>query len=155
MSAIKYDITVKGVEAFMDKLQSSQEAIVAANLQAMEKSTLEVEARAKAKVPRVTGRLFASITHEASPEEGRVGTNVRYAPFVEFGTGLAGPLHHLIYPTRARYMTWLSGDKRVFARFTRGMRAEPYLGPALDESRDRIFDNFRQAAQKLIDHLAD
>jgi len=35
--------------------------------------------------PVITGRLRASITHEINEFEGRVATDVQYAPFVEYG----------------------------------------------------------------------
>ena len=43
---------------------------------------------AKEKVPVDTGNLQDSITYEVNGNEGVVGTNVEYAPYVEFGTGL-------------------------------------------------------------------
>jgi HK97 gp10 family phage protein len=52
---------------------------------------IRVESAAIRGCPVDTGRLRASITHEiASDVEGlvgRVGTDVEYAPYVEFGTG--------------------------------------------------------------------
>ncbi len=54
------------------------------------KSVFVVEGRAKKEVPVLTGRLRSSITNEVKKEgkgyTGQVGTNVIYAPFVEFGT---------------------------------------------------------------------
>jgi len=53
-------------------------------------SSLIVEAAAKARVPRRTGRLFSSIESEAAMTEtegiARVFTNVKYAAMVELGT---------------------------------------------------------------------
>lgn len=54
----------------------------------LEKACLVVENAAKSKVPVDTGNLRSSITHEVEGNEGVVGTNVEYAPYVEFGTGL-------------------------------------------------------------------
>ena len=46
------------------------------------------EGYAKLNCPVDTGRLRSSITHERDDEEGQVqiGTNVEYAPYVEYGT---------------------------------------------------------------------
>lgn len=55
---------------------------------ALEKACLLVENSAKTLVPVNTGNLRSSITHEVVGDEGVVGTNVEYAPYVEFGTGL-------------------------------------------------------------------
>lgn len=61
----------------------------------LERRALQVERRAKQLCPVDTGRLRASITHAL---EGRgktlsavVGTNVNYAPHVEFGTRYQPP----------------------------------------------------------------
>ena len=54
------------------------------------KATLAVEREAKHLCPVDTGRLRSSITPEVAREGqeivGRVGTNVEYAPYQEFGT---------------------------------------------------------------------
>ena len=54
----------------------------------LEEACLVVENAAKSKVPVDTGNLRSSITHDVDEDEGVVGTNVEYAPYVEFGTGL-------------------------------------------------------------------
>lgn len=58
---------------------------------AMKKAVLIVEAEAKRNTPVDTGRLRGSITNEVREIarqviEGRIGTNVDYARFIELGT---------------------------------------------------------------------
>ena len=55
---------------------------------ALEKACIVVETNAKNRAPIDTGNLTRSITHVVNGNEGIVGTNVEYAPYVEFGTGL-------------------------------------------------------------------
>lgn len=45
-----------------------------------------VESAAKGFAPVDTGRLRASITHDADETGAVIGTNVEYAPYVELGT---------------------------------------------------------------------
>jgi HK97 gp10 family phage protein len=56
------------------------------------RAAIAIENRAKQNAPVDTGRLRASIGHEIDaapvPHWAKVGTNVKYAPFMEFGTGL-------------------------------------------------------------------
>lgn len=52
------------------------------------KACVLVETTAKEKVPVETGTLKRSITHEIEGNTGIVGTNMEYAPYVEYGTGL-------------------------------------------------------------------
>jgi len=53
---------------------------------AIRKACLIVEGSAKGYCPVDTGNLRGSITHEVGEEEGKVGTNVEYSPYVEYGT---------------------------------------------------------------------
>ena len=70
----------------LDRLKSKLEDI--ANPQAMqnalEKACFIVENEAKKKCPVGDGQLRQSIIHEIDGSDGIVGTNVSYAPYVEF-----------------------------------------------------------------------
>ena len=50
------------------------------------KATLKMEALTRKATVVDTGRLRSSITHRFAGSRGFVGTNVRYASFVEYGT---------------------------------------------------------------------
>lgn len=52
------------------------------------KACLLVENDAKKNCPVDTGQLRQSITHEVEGNTGVIGTNVEYAPYVEYGTGI-------------------------------------------------------------------
>lgn len=56
---------------------------------ALEKAALFIENEAKLRCPvGDTGLLRASITHDVEGNEAVIGTNMEYAPYVEYGTGL-------------------------------------------------------------------
>ena len=55
---------------------------------ALTEACMVVEKDAKKKCPVDDGTLRGSITSEVEDNQGIVGTNVEYAPYVEFGTGL-------------------------------------------------------------------
>jgi HK97 gp10 family phage protein len=59
----------------------------------MQKVGWMVEAEAKRLCPVDTGRLRASITNQVNPIDSSViiGTNVKYAPYVEYGTSRMNP----------------------------------------------------------------
>lgn len=91
-----------------------------------------------------TGRLRASITTIAIDRDQRpvvlVGTNVKYARWVHDGTGIYGPRGTRIHPRSAKVLVWPSvkygkskGKFRgkAVARWTRGMRPNPFLKNAL------------------------
>lgn len=94
-----------------------------------------------------TGRLRSSITTIMVIRNGLpaalIGTNVKYAIFVHGGTGLYGPLHHLIRPRSRKVMRFRAkGGSRgrgrggiVYTRYSRGMQANKFLRDALSAGR--------------------
>lgn len=76
-----------------------------------------------------TGNLRNSITHKVVNNEKEhsvyIGTNVEYAPYVEFGTG--------VYYSGGRRTPWSYQDKDGNWHRTSGMKARPYLRPAISD----------------------
>lgn len=89
-------------QAALNELLHSQNGQVA---RALLKRGLKVESAAKRRVKADHGRLRQSITHALVSDNGvvacRVGTDVKYAPYVHGGTGIYGPHHTPIRPVRA------------------------------------------------------
>jgi HK97 gp10 family phage protein len=79
-----------------------------------------------------TGALRGSITYKVSANDGKVGTNVEYAPHIEFGTKA-----HTISVKSAKV---LSDGKSIFGKTVKhpGTSAQPFLRPALDRNRQKI-----------------
>lgn len=82
-----------------------------------------------------TGALARSITVEIVTVRGvsgaKVGSSLYYAKFVHDGTGLYGPAHRPIRPSRAKALTFTAGSGQVFAANTRGQRGNNFLTRAL------------------------
>lgn len=112
---------------------------------ALNKACLLVENAAKEKVPVNTGNLRNSITYEVEGNEGTVGTNVEYAPYVEFGTGLFSSQGDGRTDVPWRYQT-ADGEWHS----TLGQNPQPYLQPALQENKDRIIEIFKQSIKETI-----
>ena len=72
--------------AFLSSLDTYHEDVLEGLQQNIEKAALLLERRAKQNCPVDTGKLRASISTEVGNLEAEVGTNVEYAPCVEFGT---------------------------------------------------------------------
>lgn len=110
--------------------------------QALEKglrqACIVVQDAAKAKCPVDDGQLRQSISYKVNAEkgEGIVGTDVEYAPYVEYGTG--------IYATKGggRTTEWVYQDAKGDYHTTRGMRAQPFLIPAAEENLKEIENCF-------------
>ena len=116
-------------------------------LNAMRRATLLVQRSAKQKAPVDTGRLRASITPEVrwqgNTAVGVVGSNVKYAGYVELGTR-----PHFV---PQQYIgTWARrhglGDRGLFVTG----KAQPYLEPALRENEERIARMLEDAVASIV-----
>lgn len=92
---------------------------------------VEAEGEIRRRAPVRTGYLRRSITHAvtrvASMLVGVIGTATRYAPFLEFGTGLYGPRNRRIVPTNAQALRFQAGGRASL--FAGGARAGGSAGP--------------------------
>lgn len=83
-------IKVHGLNEFIGELHKLGRDVRKELEKAIEDSCQDWEREAKRHCPVKTGRLKSSITHEVSRRGGlivgAVGSNVKYAPYVEFGT---------------------------------------------------------------------
>lgn len=141
---------IKGVDRLTQRFNN------VANMElkdAMNKATQLVHGQAKALAPADTGLLRESIHMQVKEKgdglEGRVYTNVEYAPYVEFGTGVTG---NGTYPYKVKGLTlvyknkgwaYYDEDKGEWI-YTKGQIAQPYMYPALNMHKKtikRIFKN--------------
>ena len=101
---------VRGVAATRARLRRVAAAAEGAAKGVVMRTTLDVHAGARVAAPVDTGRLRNSLAWEidASGLNAVVGTNVSYAPFLEFGTRFM-PAQPYLFPA-------LEAERRTFAR---------------------------------------
>ena len=114
---------------------------------AVNKATQLVHGQAKALAPADTGQLRASIHMQVKDTgkelQGRVYTNVEYAPYVEFGTGITGngtypySIKGLALEYRNKGWAYFDEDKGECI-YTKGQKAQPYMYPALKQNEKTI-----------------
>jgi HK97 gp10 family phage protein len=145
------EFEIDGAAAFTelaDDLESMADEVQEAIDGAVEKTALQVERSAKQKAPVDTGNLRASIqTVPDGLAQRLVGTNVEYAPDVEFGTQ-----PHVITPTDAEALRFEGSDGDiVYAKSVDhpGTPAQPFLRPALREHESDLVENIRAAIDDL------
>jgi hypothetical protein len=82
-----------------------------------------------------TGQLRASVSVQLRSFHGmpavRIGSNLKHARWVHDGTGLYGPYKQMITPKVKKVLRWRGSNGYIFARKTRGMKANPFLENAL------------------------
>lgn len=111
-------------DKLITRLNASKAVVAMGVAKGVKKAALLVQSDAKRLVPVDTGRLRNSITIESvvteTGAEASVGSNVEYAPYMEYGTGRRG-------------------DTTVEHRQDRlGVPPHPYLRPALEVNRENI-----------------
>lgn len=134
MRGVHVDGQARVKAALAALVPSAREALAGAITEA----ALATQRRAKEKCPVDTGRLRGSIAAVPVAIDGTrwlVGTNVAYAPYVEFGSRPhQAPLDAIIAWGR-RHGLADAASLAVWRRIAeRGTRARPYLLPAFRES---------------------
>jgi phage gpG-like protein len=113
--------------------------------QAMQRSVLAVEGRAKGLAPVRTGQLRGSITSEVRPAggviTGIVGTNVPYARIVHDGRG---PV-----VAHGRALRFTIGGTVFFRKRVGPAKGNPFLRNAFAQSRATIQHEFAQVIPRI------
>lgn len=124
--------------------------------QAMVASTTSVQNDAKRIGPRSfknqTGDLRRSISRRVEgAHRGVVFTDVKYAPYVEFGTK-----PHVIRPKNKKMLAFKVGGKMVFARKVNhpGTRAYNYMRDAFEDNKPKITKIYDNLALEVVRELA-
>lgn len=125
-----------------------------------------VEGKAKINAPHQTSALRGSI-HTEGPKvgtggdiEARVGTNLRYAPYQEYGTGVyAEPPEGFsarrqpITPKKARVLAFKVGGKTVFARSVRGVKPKKYFQRAKKDTLPLVDSVLKEGLKDITEEL--
>lgn len=98
----------------------------------LDEACILVENTAKKECPVDSGQLRNSITHQVVGDVGYVGTNVHYAPYVEYGTGVFAAKGN------GRQDRWVYCDAKGNWHSTIGQKPQPFLEPALEQNREMI-----------------
>ena len=88
----KFGVKIYGVDAIIKRFDAAPQKMMEESKLIIDAAVIEIAAKAKQEVPVKTGALRGSIRHaKYQPGKGASvsagNTNIRYAPYVEFGTG--------------------------------------------------------------------
>lgn len=149
-------ISINGLDVIIEKLDKLTDNQKMES--AISNATHYVEAEARRLAPK--GELAGSISSRVNGLNGEVYTNLEYAPYVEYGTGLyaegkgggrkevpwvyvegqqssgrAKTIH--TKESAAQAVAWLR-EQGLPAYMTYGQHPQPYMRPALDNSKEAI-----------------
>jgi len=127
---------IKGLDTLYVKLDKLSKADTEA---AMADACMMVERTAKELCPVDIGTLRDSITSEWNAEEGRVGTNLYYAPYVHQGTGI-----YAVNGDGRKDVPWRYQDAEGNWHSTVGQHPQPFLTDAFDQHKEEITEIFKK-----------
>jgi HK97 gp10 family phage protein len=149
-------VSIKGVDRLTQRFNKIADMELNAT---MNKATQLVHGQAKALAPVDKGGLVGSIhmqvKHTGKELQGRVYTNLEYAPYVEFGTGINGngtypyTIEGLNLEYKNKGWAYYDEDKGEWI-YTKGQVAQPYMYPALKENEKTIKRMFKDAVKTKL-----
>jgi len=155
------DVEVKGlIELQRKTIQMAKDLHGAPIVNAMQQSALEVTRDAIINAPVDTGKLQASILPRIDLTEteviGVVGSNVEYAPAVEFGSKPHMPPLEPLAAWVRRHNIGEEGYEYGIAMLiawkiaAHGTKAQPYLIPAFEKNEANIRRRFENAVEVIV-----
>lgn len=90
-----------------------------------------------------TGDLRNSIMSEWNEKEGRIGTNLEYAPYVHQGTGI-----YAVNGDGRQDVPWRYQDAEGNWHSTSGQMPQPFLADAFELNRGKIAEIFKEALKE-------
>lgn len=147
-------ITVKGIESLTHRLNNI--AKTEKVKETMEQAVKMVHAQAKLLAPvnqfggggNLAGSIRPKVITAGDIIIGKVFTNVEYAPYVEFGTGIKGngtyPNKDIKLSYRPTGWVYTPNDGEDFF-YTKGQVAQPFLYPAVKQNEKKIKAMFKEA----------
>lgn len=135
---MEMEYKVEGLEGLLNKLNTlgvnTDKIVNKALYQGAQKIQGDAKRLIEAKGAFDTGRLHGSISVEAIPNGYAIGTDVEYADCIEYGTGSKGD--PTVPHTTRKY--WRYKDKNGNWYTSHGMKARPYLRPALNINKKYV-----------------
>ena len=137
-------ISVQGMNVLLRKIAKADKEVQAKVKRANQITSLNIERQAKRNATKSVdnGDLRRAIVPDHSGTEANVEVKIKYAQYVEFGTGAFA----------AEYLATKDKDLREYAMtfFETGkgrMPAQPFLFPAAEAERPKHIERMRKALQ--------
>jgi HK97 gp10 family phage protein len=144
------EVKIQGLDNLLKKLDQLGGSIPRSTQKALLKSSAVFEAGAKAHCPVGTGELRDSIHTEVKDEKTvAVGTNVNYAPYVEYGTGPKGDPS--VPHTTKKF--WRYKDEEGNWHTSHGQPPQPFMRPAFAEGKDQVMEAVKESVQEDVERL--
>ena len=149
---MKINFQVKGIKETQEYLKGISDKFTGRGMWlGMKEATMKVTRDAKQLAPVDTGRLRASIApivRGTKVVEGIVGSNVKYAPYMELGTKPHWPPISAMQPWARRHGMNAFLVARAISR--RGLKPRRFLQKAFEQNAAWIHRRFEEFVRRVI-----
>lgn len=134
---VKLKIDVENLKPMTPRIRSAAKRTI-------ELTATELWGNLKKNSPVDHGRLRGSwVIFQTGEMERTVKSSAKYAIFVNDGTGLYGPLHHLIRPRNGRFLSFVPRKgkykgKRIAVPWTRGQKPQRFVEKSMEQTERRV-----------------
>ncbi len=148
------EVYFSNISRFTQRMGNAPKAVEKATKVLLDTATLKVQGKAKELAPVDKSTLRKSILREVKGDTGKVGSNVPYAKYQEFGTGIYGPKGSPITPKNGLFLAWKTKSGTwARARSVKGSPAKHFLQGGVDEMWRDINQILRIAGKALIESI--
>lgn len=144
------EVEIRNIEALVAKLRHLGENIDEIVDGGLQQGAQKIQRTAKTLIRQKgaydTGNLHRNIVIEKIAKGYAVGTNVKYAPFIEFGTGTRGDPS----VSHTQRETWRYKDSQGNWHTAHAMRPRPYMRPAFENNKTYVVKSIRNALMKRL-----
>jgi hypothetical protein len=158
---VQIDVRIEGLEKLQAGVAAAPATLASEVRTAMMAGSLLVEGTARSLAPKDTGRLAGSITHAISGGganlSSKIGPSVAWGIVIEKGRrpGRPAPPIAALRPWARRHGIPESALFVVARSIGRkGIKARPYMVPALDQNRGRIIALFEKTGLRVVARMA-
>ena len=148
-----YDIKIKNLNEIREAFKLAPNVVndeLQRGVKDAGKTLLSIEKR---EAPVSSGNLRRNIILDYKPISAIIFPRSKYAPFVNFGTGIFGPKKQYVRPKRAKVLAFKKGGKMIYAKRTKGMRANPFVERTAKMAQgklNKIFDDILKNISEKI-----
>lgn len=154
-----YKVDTSDIMKQINVLGANPKLVEAELLLALNKSSVQIQNMARGQAPVRTGKMRNSINFQIHGLTSIIAPNVKYATFVEGGTGIYGPNHKAITPKKASVLAtkinpgWGTANKSgyfIIGKSSKGQKANPFMQRTYVASQIVVLYNFEKARDNII-----